>query len=414
MSFGPVRRGDEVSGVVMVARDITQQKQSEAKLIGADRMAAMGMLAAGVAHEINNPLTSVVANLDLLSRELPAAVSDDSRGRLLEVIRDASEAALRIRDIARDIRVFSRAEEQQTRPVDVHHVLDSALRIVAVELRYRARLVTHFEPVPAVEASESRLAQVFVNLITNAAQAIPLGRAEENQVRVSTRLDASGKVVVEVSDSGVGMPAETVKRIFEPFFTTKGAPEGTGLGLAICDRIVRDLGGEIVVESEPGRGSRFLVELPASRSAPPAVVAAAPVPAASGRAARLLVVDDEETILSVVESILEAEHDVAVSARAREALARLRAGERFDLVLCDLTLLDMTGMELHAKVAAFAPEQADRFIFMTGGALSTAAQSFLESVSRPYLEKPFGLRALQAFVNEQLAVWELASGTART
>ncbi|MCA9675797.1 MAG: PAS domain S-box protein, partial [Myxococcales bacterium] len=270
---GPVRRGGEVVGAVLLSRDVTERKETEAQLIAADRMAAVGALSAGVAHEINNPLAAVVAGLDLALRHL-ADPASHSMSTIRAEVRDARAAAWRIRDIVRDLRVFSRAEDEERGPVELREVLESTLRMARNEIRHRARLHTDYQPVPPVIATESRLGQVFLNLVINAAQALPEGHADAHEIRVATRLDDDGRVVVEIADTGSGMTAETIDRMFTPFFTTKPAGQGTGLGLAICQRIVTGLGGEITVTSEVGKGSVFRVHLPAAEApAPPAVAA---------------------------------------------------------------------------------------------------------------------------------------------
>ncbi len=244
-------------------------RQTQAQLVQAGRMAAVGQLAAGVGHEINNPLAYIVSNLehaseeaDLLSRELT-----DVRGagpRLREVsqaLREALHGADRVRRIVRDLKTFSRPDDEKQGPVELHAVLDSAAKIAMAELRPRAKLVKDYGDVPRVEGNEARLAQVFLNLLINAAQALPEGRAEQNEVRLVTRVAPDGMVVAEVRDTGVGISPESLARIFDPFYTTKPLGVGTGLGLSLCHAYVTAMGGNITVESEPGQGAVFRVTL---------------------------------------------------------------------------------------------------------------------------------------------------------
>jgi len=206
-------------------RDVTLRAERcklQEQLLVSDRMASVGTLAAGVAHEINNPLAVVLANLEMATRSVSElakrmALPDD----LEESLKDATDCAERIRDIVRDLKIFSRAEDDRRAPVDTRRVLESTLRMAWNEIRHRARLVKLYGAVPPVEANESRLGQVFLNLIVNAAQAIPEGHAEANEIRVATRLGPTGGVVVEIADSGCGMPPEVLRRIFTPFYTTK-------------------------------------------------------------------------------------------------------------------------------------------------------------------------------------------------
>jgi CheY-like chemotaxis protein len=236
---------------------------------------------------------------------------------------------------------------------------------------------------------------VFVNLLVNAAQAVPEGRPDANRIAVSERLLA-GHLVVEVSDTGVGIPAHVLPRIFDPFFSTKPVGTGTGLGLSVCHGIVKGLGGTIEVDSEAGRGARFRVLLPVLRSTP-----SHPLPAA--RRARLLIVDDEPFVGRALSRILAGLHDVTVTLSPLEALSWVERGDRWDLVLCDLMMPEMTGMELEARVAKAAPELVERFVFMTGGAFTRAAREFVES-GRACIEKPVDPGALRELVARRLAL----------
>jgi signal transduction histidine kinase len=378
-----------------------RQRLSEQLMIS-DRMASVGLLAAGVAHEINNPLAAVLANIDLAHQDAARLAHGSSEQReLLEELAEAREAAVRIRDIVRDLKLFSRAEDEKRAPVDVVRVLDSSLRMAANEIRHRARLVKELQPVPPVEANESRLGQVFLNLLVNAAHAIPEGRASSNEIRVATSLGPGGKVVVEVGDTGSGMPPDVLKRLFTPFFTTKPVGVGTGLGLSICHRIVAALGGEITVESTVGRGSSFRVTLPPAslrRETTLPLEAALAV----GKRAKILVVDDEPSVVKAAARILSEDHDVVTTQRGAEALLLIRGGERFDVILCDLMMPEMTGMELYAELAHAAPEQADKVVFLTGGAFTARARAFLDQVKNLRFEKPFDAASLRSIVQERL------------
>jgi signal transduction histidine kinase len=228
-----------------------------------EHLSSLGTLAAGLAHEINNPLTAVLLNLCAAERLLPSMQGDpDHVAQLRGVIAQAVESAERIRGVVRSVRILSREEREARTPIDVRATLDSILTMEMSELRSRARLITAYEEVPFVFADEGRLGQVFMNLITNAVQAIPPGAPDDNQVRVSTHSDEDGHAVIEIADTGAGIPDCLRTRIFEPFFTTRKTGEGTGLGLSISQRIVTSLGGTIDVSSELGRGATFRVTLP--------------------------------------------------------------------------------------------------------------------------------------------------------
>jgi PAS domain S-box-containing protein len=404
--------------VIGTYTDITDQKKMQAQLLQSDRMASMGTLAAGVAHEINNPLAYVVANLGYVIEELTDAgvvaagpgaspceepartLSGELLSETLRAMVEAREGAERVRAIVRDLKTFSRAEERGRGSADVRRVLESAINLARNEIRHRARMVTEFGEVPWVDASEHRLGQVFLNLLINAAQAIPEGRAQENEVRAVTRTDALGRAVVEIRDTGCGIAPGDLGRIFEPFYTTKPVGVGTGLGLSICHGIVTGLGGDVEVESEPGKGSVFRVILPAA----PGQRSDAPAQTQASRPerGRILVVDDEPLVGKAVQRVLASQHEVVSESSARSALARLERGESFDLVLCDLMMPQMTGMELHAAVSAIAPEMAERFVFLTGGAFTPAAREFLDRSALRWVEKPFEPADLRDLVGKEL------------
>jgi PAS domain S-box-containing protein len=394
-----------VYGGVSVLRDITLERAAQEQLMVSDRMASVGLLAAGVAHEINNPLSAVIANLDLLYETLVEGQPDPATldwGELREQLSDAREAADRVRRIVKDLKVLSRSEEAKTSRVDVRELLDSALRMAWNEIRHRAAVTRDYQPVPVVDANPSRLGQVFLNLVVNAAQSIRPGRADINEIVVATGTDAQGRAVIEVRDSGGGIPPEVLERIFTPFFTTKPAGVGTGLGLSICHRIVTQLGGEIMVESEVGRGSTFRVVLPADVGGVVDAPEPEAPPAKSTRRGRVLVVDDEEMVLNAVRRTLAAEHDVVTTSESPVALGWIEAGQRFDLILCDMMMPVMSGIDLYAAIERVAPEQLARLVFFTGGAFTDEARAFLDRVDNPALEKPFEPQQLRALVNARV------------
>lgn len=383
-----------------------EQKKMQDQLMISDRMASMGTLASGVAHEINNPLSCVLANLDLAVGELNERADKLGLGAELsevrEELRDARAAADRIRAIVCDLKIFSRSQEERTGPVDVERVMESTLRMAWNEIRHRAKLVKSYGKIPPVEASESRLGQVFLNIVVNAAQAIAEGRAQNNQIRISTYTHPSGNVIVEIGDTGVGMTQETLARLFTPFFTTKPAGVGTGLGLSICHRIVTGFGGSIEATSEPGKGSTFRISLRPARSGELEAERPAMHDQGAKISGKVLVVDDEPMIAKAVQRTLAQEHDVIAAGSADEVLRRVREGERFDILLCDLMMPQMTGMELHAELSRIAPDQASRMIFLTGGAFTTRARAFLDETPNQRIEKPFDTAHLRAMINERI------------
>jgi CheY-like chemotaxis protein len=292
-------------------------------------------------------------------------------------------------------------DDEHRRPVDVRPLIDSCLNVAWGEIRRRAQLVRDLEPVAAVLGDEGRLSQVFLNLILNAAQSIAGGRPEEHQVRVATRTLPDGRVAIEVRDTGAGIAPDHLPRIFDPFFTTKGPGSGTGLGLSICHAVVTAMGGTIEVESVPGHGSTFRVLL-APIAPEVARHAGFPTPPPPPRRARVLVVDDEPLVGTVLRRTL-LEHDVTVVESGRAAIDRISSGERYDVVLSDLLMPEISGMDLYREVTASWPDLAGRFVFLTGGAFTPAAREFLESEKVEWVEKPFDVAALRAAVARRVA-----------
>jgi PAS domain S-box-containing protein len=407
-----------VAGLAGAMLDVTAQRRAEAglrqaqaegeqaraRLEQADRLASIGTLAAGVAHELNNPLTFVLSNLAFVADELqrhlhgeappdPAALRD-----LVGAVEEARQGADRMRVIVRDLRALSRFDEVHA-PVEVARVLEYAIGLAWSQIRARARLVREFAEVPRVRGSEARLGQVFLNLLVNAAQAIPEGAADRHEIRVRAGVAADGRVAVEVTDSGAGMGEETRRRIFDPFFTTKPPGVGTGLGLWVCHGLVRAHGGDIEVESAPGRGSTFRVLLPAVPAGEAAPPRPAPRPALARR--RLLVVDDDPLVGATLRRQLASDHEVEVVSSGEEALRRLAAGVPFDAILCDVMMPGLDGAALRREISLRSPALAERMLFITAGATTPSAAALLGS-GVAWLEKPFDREELRSALRRLL------------
>jgi two-component system cell cycle sensor histidine kinase/response regulator CckA len=408
-----------VLGQVVVFRDITERRNLEHRLATSERMAAIGTMAAGMGHEINNPLAYVIANVAVgveatdelergLKRVTASRVPDAELDALLKTVidlraalRDAHEGAERVRKIVEDLKKFTRAEDQQLSVLDLPDVLDAAIKMTANHVRHHAQLRKEYGTTPFVEASEGPLVQLFTNLLVNAAQAIVEGNADTERIRVVTYSDDAGRAVVEIHDTGSGIAKENLRRLFDPFFTTKPVGAGMGLGLSISHAVVVGLGGEITVESEPGRGAMFRVTLPAAVAK--RGVARADDPQAASvpqRRGRVLIVDDDASVGKSVARVLRSAHDCIVETDARAALARLTAGETFDLIFCDLMMPSMTGMDLYDAVVALSPDVAQRIVFLTGGAFSPRATQFIESVANLTTDKPFSPERLRAIAKD--------------
>jgi len=408
ISARPLQKDGTVTGAVAVVRDITEEKATQTRLLVADRLASIGMLAAGVAHEINNPLAAVVANLDLardgLEKILARPGCPPELSEISKMLLEANEASTRVRRIVTDLRVLARDEADSMGPVDIHQVLESVLRLAKNEIGQRARVVRDFGDVLLVEGNDSRLSQVFLNLVMNAVQALPDGQADSNEIRIITRCDDAGRVVVTVADTGEGISPEAMQRLFVPFFTTKGVGIGTGLGLSICQRLVTACGGEIKAESRPGEGASFHVTLRAARplSIAPAPSVEPPPEVPQPRRGKILMIDDEPVILNILSRALGSSHECVATTKAVEALDRLKAGEHFDLILCDLMMPTMDGRQLYTELERIDPEQAHRMVFLTGGAFTPNLQQFLADIANERINKPFDVAQLRSTVNARL------------
>jgi PAS domain S-box-containing protein len=388
--------------VLTMARDITARRNLEMQLVQADRLAALGTMAAGVAHEINNPLAYVLLNLEWIARKLPDTGGEPILiARLVDILTEARHGAQRVSAIVRELRSFSRADGETRRRVDLGAVVQSAIKIAGHEIRHRARLTTTIERVGPVWANEARLEQVVVNLLMNAAQAVPENRAETNEVRVVVREADGCRAVLEVSDNGEGIPAEVLPRIFDPFFTTKPVGVGTGLGLSICHGIVVSLQGQISALSTPGDGATFRVVLPTTEPAPELATPGAEAAAAAGDTrARVLVVDDEPAIAKTLRELLGRTHEVVGATSGRDAITTLQLDPDFDVVLCDLMMPGTSGIEVYEEIRSERPALAARIVFMTGGAFTPRAAEFLAKVENRRIEKPFSLGLVERIVRE--------------
>ncbi len=403
--------GGLVIAVEGVLADVSVEHAARARLVQTDRLSTLGTLAAGVAHEINNPAAFILLGLDLLDRLLagPGVTMDDGTARSAhETLREVRDSIRRIVDIARDLRLFAAApapDSGRRAVVDVNRTVESALSLTRGQILERAQIERHLDDVPPVIMDDGQLGQVVVNLLVNAGQAIPRSYAADQRISVSTSSDGR-TVEIEVEDTGVGIPEENLERIWQPFFTTKGPDVGTGLGLSISREIVQRAGGTLLAESPvsmgtlsplPGRalpspspgphGARFIISLPAAGQsvAPPPP---SPLPAGAPPAARVLIVEDEPALARALADEIGHTHGVLVAYSAEEALARL-AEEPFDVILCDLRMQGMSGEAFYARVEKDHPDQAEGFVFMTGVGFGADVERFLATSGRFVLEKPF-------------------------
>lgn len=384
---------DGEPAIASIARDITERQKMTARMMQMDRMIAAGTLAAGVGHEINNPLTFVTANIDFALEQL---AGHDGLEAVRDALHDARSGSMRIRNIVGQLRTFSPSDDDQRAVVSASKVIDSVLRMVANEIRHRARLVLELDDDTCFFGNEHKLGQVFLNLLINAAHSIEEGARDDNEIRVSSTVEGSW-VIIEVSDTGKGITSEELPRLFDPFFTTKPVGQGTGLGLYICQQIVEAHSGEIDFQSQPGKGTVAQVRLPYANGQWERGQKTGRATATAPKA-RVLIIDDEPLIGRSLARMLRRDLEVTALHDARQGLSRLEAGERFDLILCDLMMPDITGMDFFERVAEQFPHMSDKIVFITGGAFTPRAAEFLNETSNLCLEKPLDPSELRSLI----------------
>ena len=410
----PVEPADLLRAIERVVGERARQMLAQAD--ETERLASLGRLAAAVGHEINNPLTFVLLNLSQSLDDLRpsirtldgAAGGSLSRGQVAEVrarlskvaemLQDCQVGSERIRETVGNLQRMSGRSEGQSLPLDVHKLIEQSVSMVWNLIRHRARLIRNFANLPLIRGNGTALGQVFLNLLVNAAQSIPEGHAEDNEIRISTTVEAGPggpEVLVEIGDSGAGIAPEILSHVFEPFFTTKATGQGTGLGLSISRQTVGLHHGRMTVESAPGHGSVFRVFLPVGKSpVPPPAVPPPPRPAAVPRG-RILVIDDDPLIGGIIKNVLSREHDTFVVDCASAAFACFERGDPFDLVLCDIMMPDVSGPAFYATLSERWPQLVSRVVFMTGGAFTAETMDFVSTLPTGVLSKPFTAEQLQ-------------------
>ncbi len=382
-----------------VVRDITERKQMQARLMQAEKLAAVGELVAGVAHELNNPLTAVVGYAQLLQRQ--PVVEEGVKHKLNVIFQEAQRSA----GIVNNLLAFARQHKPERRYVDVNDLVERALELLAYQLRTdNVEVVRQLDPsVPPTMADPNQLQQVFVNLITNARQAMAEAH-ERGTLTVATRRVGEDRIRVEFHDDGPGIARQVINKIFDPFFTTKEVGQGTGLGLSICYGLVAEHGGRIWADSEEGKGATFVVELPVvEEDVNWAEEALAQMKVPPVRGWRILVVDDEQLIIDLLTDVLgEDGHQVVGVCDGRAALRALEE-EEYDLIISDLKMPGLSGRQLYAHLKAGRPDMVKRIVFTTGDVVSPGTKEFLVQTGCRYLAKPFDVSEVSAVVNEVLA-----------
>jgi len=377
------------------------------RVVRSDRFSAMGQLAAGIAHEINNPTAFVLLNHETLRTLLEkfregspsAAATNAVLDEAFEVLEDNEEGIQRIRTLVSDLRSFARVDESSLDLVPLNDVVTAAAKMLSNEIRHRARLSLELGVVDPLFGDRGRLSQVVINLLLNAAQAIDEGAADKNEISVRTQ-QVDGMITLSILDTGCGIADEMTDRIFDPFFTTKTQDVGTGLGLAICAEVVSSHGGQITVDGAGGHGTRVDVTLPVAGRTRRAPSGARPTPKA--QKARMLIIDDEPNLLKAYRRTLGERYDVVLADSGREALALLEEDSAFDIVICDLMMPDFDGLMFYKRVAEILPELVELIVFCTGGVFTERMREFIESVPNEVLYKPITPTELRRFVSRTL------------
>lgn len=357
------------------------------QMLMSERLASIGVLATGVAHEINNPLAYVASNLHFIQNAMQKLPESTVKPLMMDAISDALHGAERIRQIVSDLRTFARADSETLEPVRLHAVIDSAINMAWNEIRHRSRLLKDFEGDQWVFGNPSRLSQIVLNLLINAAQSIEPGRADENQIRLVTRHLGDNRVLFECRDTGAGIAAEHLPRLFEPFFTTKTLDRGTGLGLYVSQSLARAMGGEITVESTVGVGSVFRVSFPLAHATE---TTKPEVPLKTTRRAQVLVVDDDPEIRQALKRTLSDHHDVMTVESVAAALKSLAAGAQYDAFICDVMMPNQTGFDFYDRLKERGLGDENRVLFMTAGIFTGKAREFLDTLGpKRVMDKPF-------------------------
>jgi PAS domain S-box-containing protein len=408
-----VRNLDDGTFAFVLCRDISRDLEKERARATQERLATVGSLAAGVAHEINNPLAYVIANvqyaLDGITQwqmQTTEGMTDSDRERrraqIKEALYEANEGARRVQRIVADLKTLARQGEDRLEPIDVEKTLHWAIGVTMAEIRHRAKLVKNFDSIAPVRGDEARLGQVFVNILLNAAQAIEPGHAHENEIIVRTSAP-EGRVIIEVMDSGMGIPEGNLTKIFDPFFTTKPRGIGTGLGLSICHEIIASMRGSLTATNRPGGGARFVVELPQMPGGQAQVMRAARRRISSpptAHPARILIIDDEGLAAKALGRILR-EHRVEIADHAPTGL-QMALERTYDVIFCDLMMPELSGMAVHDAVERNAPHVAERMVFVTGGTFTEEARTFAARHSGRCLFKPFDTSLVKAAIERML------------
>ena len=371
-------------------------RETQSQLVHSARLAAVGQLAAGIAHEVNNPAAYVMTNLEVLAGRL-STIDRHSAEDVSEFFRDATESIVdclegleRISAIVKGLKAFARIDHKDIEEVSINDVVTTATNLVRPQTRHAATVELQLEASHLIVADRGKIVQVVVNLLLNAAQAIDEGTG--GRISVTTR-DTPDGCLLNISDDGPGIPEHLTTQIFDPFFTTKPVDKGTGLGLSLCSDILNQHRASIRVRRQE-RGANFEIQFPKDTGLVPAEATHQHTAAPKIPRARLLIVDDEVPLVRAYRRSLGQFHDVVVAYNGEEALAILENDQHFDVILCDLMMPFIDGVELYESAIKLEPSLEQRFVFCTGGATSARAHQFIANHGIHLLEKPVDFMTL--------------------
>jgi CheY-like chemotaxis protein/two-component sensor histidine kinase len=394
-----------ISTVQRVCED-TQRRQALARASELNRLVSLGALVGGIAHEINNPLTFVFGSLDILQRQLVGLARPDlaaepfSIATALRTLEHAKDGAERIAAVVRSASMFALADLESVDSVDVHDVLESSLQIASNEIRHGAHLVRAYGQVPHVLANPAKLGQVFLNLLLNAVYSIRDAQGRNHVLRISTALDGEC-VVVSITDSATTLDAGALACMFNPTTAITSGQTRMHFGLAVSREVVEEMGGRIEVETLQPKGTVFRVRLPShTRSSFPPPAPRPPTRVKTGRAS-VVIIDDEPLMCELFAAMLSDAYDVAAFTSPRAALASILEGN-FDVILCDVMMPELNGVDLYSRATRERPDVSERFVFVTGGAFTERARVFLRQTGRRTLRKPCERADLVAVIEQVL------------
>lgn len=405
---GYMRAIVEKNAFAVTLEDMTESNRLRKQNLLNDKLATMGTLAVGIMHEINNPIAWIMTNLNYLKERFkkfnnnitvqtltdnhPANLSDLKAeiSNYNEVIDECLEGTVQIRDIIKELKGYARVDEQNVELVDVHEIINSAIKIADSQYKNHVKIEKFYEPnIPKGLFARGKLQQVFLNLIVNAAQCIHEREGNNNIIQIRSYAK-DNHVYIDITDNGPGIPSEVLPNIFEPFFTTKPAGVGTGLGLAICKEIVTNAEGDLTVTTQLGKGSTFTVSLPLKGATSEKKSVDKGQNDAAVRPAHILVVDDEPTLLKTIQRILENEHSITLAPNGQKAIEILKdKNYSFDIIITDLSMPDVSGIDIYKHIAQQNKGLENHIIFITGGTDSATAKNFLKNVSNLCISKPF-------------------------